>query len=1754
MHRKSVRNIERIDYKIYSETGKKVAKEKDLEKVTENFEKLSKSENYQKLSKMVASKLVDEEIKVCLKFDRFLKEYEFDLLFDVEDIEAAIIEVKTLIDTFEDIHVELKRELDDKYEEAYPKFSEKLKPMIDWVKNAKIEKKRKKVEKLREEREKEEIEERVRKDKEEKEEKFRIKKEVKEEKVRIERQEREEKFRELEKADQLRKEIELKDNNEKKEKERLRTAQRHLNVRINLELESIEKENSVFIEDMEKNINYIRELIKEQSELFAQIENVFADEYQKEFSEIYEKQNSRLYNFLTVIREMSKKRKLEEAKIKEEAEKIKSLNESQNLFRENNEKICIFNSIFSNIKERVLLFKSKYDIVLQDLSDSEILKKFNEFKTLDSEFSEMLNWITKLVKASPSNYDKTDQILNQCNTAMEKLKSLRILYKQNLDVEMKKRDLSEEKMRNASILGIKLPKFKGYESPMDFYTFKAEFDKLIAPRVSSTLLPDYLKNNYLEGQALQIVKEIQDLDEIWDRLKLSFGNVNTLLANKIQDIEKSSPLWRVKSDEKLVQALTKIRNCMMELSSLAEKHNIQTSLFHTSNVAKIYFLIGRRRQAEIVKKLLDIAPTDQEVWDVIIKFLDKELRVKEQILLLDKCHPGKFDGSVKKNNGGDSSNNTYNTSSTNNKKCVICEKTDHVPTITSWGNQIINYFACEKFVKMSTKERFEELKKKKLCFQCLMPGKKPKHEGTCFDIYKCPHESHKKFQSGLHVLICDRHKENKENKELLEAYKVKYISSTLHRDFSKNIGISYVDGSYKTEVEDCEGLEMAMYMLQTVKVGDQYLNLFYDSGCGDMVCRKGAVDKLIVQDRAKNIVSGPIVISGVGDKKSICEHGRYHLTIPLYDGTNVNLSGICLNKITSTFPKYPLKEIEKDIHHAISITGGDPKKLPKLPKSVGGDTDIMIGIQYLKYYPVKKFNLPNGLSIYESQFANPDGSRGIVGGPHRIVSEIHKKLGNNYVNTIAYFESLTQIYKNGYQLSLDTSHLYVKENAFPCHDEILSNTEFLSIEREFTIDTKTTDSENASPRDENVVNDLESLSTERNSTIDKNIGDSKTLFSYDDTLLNDLELLSVESSPVDKQVNISNEPENDTYLAKRQPKNLRKFEEIESAGTEISYRCVRCRGCSDCLNNKNVECISIQEEVEQEMINKSVTVQLDKSRTKALLPFLSDPAKKLVRNDDIAKKVYFGQTKYFKNNPEDKASVIKAEKKLHDLGFVDFVENLLIEDQKLIFSSPVLYFLPWRVVFNSNSLSTPCRPVFDASQPTRSGYSLNDLLAKGKNNMNQLLQIFIRWRIRTCAYHTDFMTMYNKVFLEKEHWCYQLYYFHNSLDPNVEPLIKVVKTLIYGVKSSGNQAERGIRETARLQKIEYPKQHEVVNDDVYVDDCLSGENTIEEAKKVTDDLAIVLSRGGFHLKGVTFSGFDPPENLSNGDNSINVAGLKWFPKLDLLLLNVSDLNFSKKHRGKKKESFTGILPGKFTRRNCAGRAAEVFDLVGRFTPITAGIKLDLNELCLRGLDWDDVIPDDLVNQWKNNFDMISKLNNIKFRRVIVPEDAVNLDMETIEMSDASPNLACSAVYARFRRKNGGYSNQLLFARSKIIPKGMSIPRAELFAAVLNATTGHIVSSALKKYLKNRVKLTDSQIVMYWINNSQLQLKQWVRNRVIEIHRLTKRENWFYVESKNMTADLGTRKGAKISDVSENSRWVNGEDWAKCEITISHQIL
>ena len=68
--------------------------------------------------------------------------------------------------------------------------------------------------------------------------------------------------------------------------------------------------------------------------------------------------------------------------------------------------------------------------------------------------------------------------------------------------------------------------------------------------------------------------------------------------------------------------------------------------------------------------------------------------------------------------------------------------------------------------------------------------------------------------------------------------------------------------------------------------------------------------------------------------------------------------------------------------------------------------------------------------------------------------------------------------------------------------------------------------------------------------------------------------------------------------------------------------------------------------------------------------------------------------------------------------------------------------------------------------------------------------------------------------------------------------------------------------------------NKIVQNDIYVDDCLSGEENVENALQRADELELVLNCGGFPLKEITFTGGDPPSATSADDSSVFQKSLK----------------------------------------------------------------------------------------------------------------------------------------------------------------------------------------------------------------------------------------------------------------------------------------
>ena len=82
--------------------------------------------------------------------------------------------------------------------------------------------------------------------------------------------------------------------------------------------------------------------------------------------------------------------------------------------------------------------------------------------------------------------------------------------------------------------------YSGYGSEMDYYSFKSQFTNKYR-RYTSRDQIDILKNTYLKGEAFNTVKELNELDKIWERLKDEFGNPSRMLKEKMSEMLAINP-------------------------------------------------------------------------------------------------------------------------------------------------------------------------------------------------------------------------------------------------------------------------------------------------------------------------------------------------------------------------------------------------------------------------------------------------------------------------------------------------------------------------------------------------------------------------------------------------------------------------------------------------------------------------------------------------------------------------------------------------------------------------------------------------------------------------------------------------------------------------------------------------------------------------------------------------------------------------------------------------------------------------------------------------------------------------------------------------------------------------------------------------------------------------------------------------------------------------------------------------------------
>ena len=701
---------------------------------------------------------------------------------------------------------------------------------------------------------------------------------------------------------------------------------------------SLKIEEEIFHQRLEKELTECQfETVSEIREKCSVFENLLQDYYRlfskakiglaNDFDGVFEKTFEEM---ITRVREKIEEGRKTVAKIEvdleENAAKAKAQHEEmvhQQFLSEQKFKSTV---LLTEIKNRCeSLIKRCTSDVLANLTDFQIFECQKNMGSLDGEMREIFGKVTEFSKIAALCGEEKDVMLREPEDLQAKALKVRNSYFKELHSIVMKRDISEEKLKNLNSLDIDLPKFQGYESKMDIFTFRSEFEKLIQPKHQKRYWVDILKRNYLSGPAFVLVDKTEDIDDVWRKLTEAYGNVKLLLQSKINSLDKLGNLGSVEGDEKLANALAKIINMMTELSTLAQRHNLEYKLYVGGGLEKLYKLIGNERERKFLSKNLETMSSamssstqgsevlvEKDTWENLKKFLQKEHALREVLTLNQKskeCLGVKTPSKDKKSLGGLS--NTLVTSAAS-YSCHICGKTDHVLSTDSYGRQHVDYFSCPVFASMSCEKRRQELQRKGLCFQCLRAGQKHREEHNCSKKYACTDPSHASFQNSLHILICERHKALKGNIDLLAEYKRNVISkrSDKFKDFTKNISLVCLFENISVHISNSEQKsnpkvlpdipDSTIFQFQTISVKGHRLRILYDSAGTRTLFKKSAIEILESMGMCEHIVPGPMYLRGAGNTKTECPHGIYQFRLPLKDGYEATFTGMCLDKVTST--------------------------------------------------------------------------------------------------------------------------------------------------------------------------------------------------------------------------------------------------------------------------------------------------------------------------------------------------------------------------------------------------------------------------------------------------------------------------------------------------------------------------------------------------------------------------------------------------------------------------------------------------------------------------------------------------------------------------------------------------------------------------------------------------------------------------------------------------------------------------------------
>ena len=228
-----------------------------------------------------------------------------------------------------------------------------------------------------------------------------------------------------------------------------------------------------------------------------------------------------------------------------------------------------------------------------------------------------------------------------------------------------------------------------------------------------------------------------------------------------------------------------------------------------------------------------------------------------------------------------------------------------------------------------------------------------------------------------------------------------------------------------------------------------------------------------------------------------------------------------------------------------------------------------------------------------------------------------------------------------------------------------------------------------------------------------------------------------------------------------------------------------------------------------------------------------------------------------------------------------------------------------------------------------------------------------------------------------------------------------------------------------------------------------------------------------------------------------------------------------------------------SRRGILSSISSIFDPMGLVSPFLLEGRLILQAITGERKGWDEPLDELQIKAWEKWRSEIVGLEKIEVSSCYKKDKEI-IDTSVHCFSDASDKGYGNACYLRNAYKDGEVDVSLILGKSRVAPlKSITIPRLELTAATTSVKLGALLIDELRLQDKIPVKfMTDSKIVLGYINNSHKRFRIFVSNRLKIIHDYSNNQQWEYVPTDENPGDHASR-GIRLRDEQKVQMWLYG---------------